>query len=221
MWNITHPDASTTTRGRQTATTASPTSRRRRVGSCAQRERDREPDGERRERDDERRTGSRQRAGSRRPRRSADAGAARGRPRPSAAGVGCERSRCRCRAPARTPRRSPSAGRARRPVCGCEARNQSRSNSFAVSATSSPALRTSRASPSSTTSPKESVPRWSGCVGGPPQQRADTRRELAGRERLRDVVVRAELEADDPVGLLAARRQQDDREATSASGSSG
>ena len=32
------------------------------------------------------------------------------------------------------------------------------------------------------------------------------------RERLRHVVVRAELETDDPVGLLAPRGQEDDRE---------
>ena len=43
----------------------------------------------------------------------------------------------------------------------------------------------------------------------PAQHGADARGELARRERLRHVVVGAELEADDPVGLLAARGQQD------------
>ena len=41
------------------------------------------------------------------------------------------------------------------------------------------------------------------------QHRLDARGELARRERLRHVVVGAELEPDDPVGLLAAGRQQD------------
>ena len=40
-----------------------------------------------------------------------------------------------------------------------------------------------------------------------------TRRQLARRERLRHVVVGAELETDDPVGLLAAGRQHDHRQA--------
>src|SRR6188508_2954815 len=84
---------------------------------------------------------------------------------------------------------------------GWEARNQRRSNSLAVSATSPPALRTSRASPSSTTSPKERAPRWSGCV--------DARRSSA---RTRAASSRPELEPDDPVRLLAARGQQDDRQ---------
>src|SRR5581483_3483041 len=41
------------------------------------------------------------------------------------------------------------------------------------------------------------------------QDGADARRELARREGLRDVVVRAELEPDDAIGLLAARGQHD------------
>ena len=43
----------------------------------------------------------------------------------------------------------------------------------------------------------------------PAQDGAHAHRELARRERLRHVVVGAELEPDDAVGLLAARRQQD------------
>jgi hypothetical protein len=43
----------------------------------------------------------------------------------------------------------------------------------------------------------------------PAQDRLDPRGELAGRERLDHVVVGAELEPRDPVGLLVARREQD------------
>ncbi len=43
------------------------------------------------------------------------------------------------------------------------------------------------------------------------QDRLDARGELARRERLRDVVVGAELEAGDAVGLLVARGQHQDR----------
>ena len=43
------------------------------------------------------------------------------------------------------------------------------------------------------------------------EDRLDARRELARREGLRDVVVGAELEPRDAVGLLVARRQHDDR----------
>ena len=47
---------------------------------------------------------------------------------------------------------------------------------------------------------------------GAPQHGADAGRELARRERLRHVVVGAELEPDDPVGLLASRGEHDHRE---------
>ena len=46
---------------------------------------------------------------------------------------------------------------------------------------------------------------------GPTQQRADPAHQLAQRERLRDVVVRAELQADHLVELVAPRRQEQDR----------
>ena len=55
-------------------------------------------------------------------------------------------------------------------------------------------------------------------LGGPVDQRcsaehgSDAGGELAWRERLGHVVVGAELEADDPVGLVAAGRQQDHRQ---------
>jgi hypothetical protein len=51
------------------------------------------------------------------------------------------------------------------------------------------------------------------CGVGPPQDRVDARHQLVRRERLDDVVVGAEPQPDDAVGLLAARGQQDDRKA--------
>ena len=45
-----------------------------------------------------------------------------------------------------------------------------------------------------------------------PHDRAHARDQLAGRERLDHVVVGAELEADDPIDLLAARGEHDDRD---------
>ena len=46
-----------------------------------------------------------------------------------------------------------------------------------------------------------------------PQHGVDARHELGRRERLDDVVVGAQAQPDDAVGLLAARGQQDDRRA--------
>jgi hypothetical protein len=46
-----------------------------------------------------------------------------------------------------------------------------------------------------------------------PEHRAHAGRQLARREGLRDVVVCAQLEADDPIRLLAAGGQHDDRQA--------
>jgi len=43
------------------------------------------------------------------------------------------------------------------------------------------------------------------------EDRLDARRELARRERFRDIVVGSELEPRDAVGLLVARRQHDNR----------
>src|SRR5581483_8162957 len=47
---------------------------------------------------------------------------------------------------------------------------------------------------------------------GPTKDCLDPRRELARRERLRDVVVGPEFEARDAVGLLVARGEHDDRD---------
>jgi hypothetical protein len=46
---------------------------------------------------------------------------------------------------------------------------------------------------------------------GPPQQRTDTREQLAEPERLRDVVVRAGVEPFDDVELVGLRGQDEDR----------
>jgi len=46
-----------------------------------------------------------------------------------------------------------------------------------------------------------------------PQHRLDPCRQLARAERLGHVVVTAQLEADDPVDLVVARRQEHDRDA--------
>ncbi len=46
---------------------------------------------------------------------------------------------------------------------------------------------------------------------GAPQDGTDARHELAGGERLRDVVVRSQLQTGDAVDLLVPRRQDDDR----------
>jgi hypothetical protein len=47
---------------------------------------------------------------------------------------------------------------------------------------------------------------------GPPEQGADPRAELADRERLRHVVVGAQVQPDDAVRLLAAGGQHQDRD---------
>jgi hypothetical protein len=56
---------------------------------------------------------------------------------------------------------------------------------------------------------------WRRCLLGrlrAPQDRADAGDHLAAAERLDDVVVGAQLEADDPVGLGAARCEHEDRD---------
>ncbi len=50
-----------------------------------------------------------------------------------------------------------------------------------------------------------------GGVAGASQHRADARQQLARVEGFRHVIVGAELQADDPVGLLAHRGQHHDR----------
>jgi len=48
-------------------------------------------------------------------------------------------------------------------------------------------------------------------LGAAPDQRPETGDELVERERLREVVVGADLEADDLVDVLVARSQHEDR----------
>ena len=94
---------------------------------------------------------------------------------------------------------------------GSRASAASRSNSFGVRSSSWPSSSARRAR-SSTSRP----PTRSGAVrlrpgGRPARDGADAGDQLAQPERLDDVVVGAELEPDDPVGLLAARGDDDDR----------
>ena len=80
-----------------------------------------------------------------------------------------------------------------------------------VSSTSSPATRTSRSSRRSSRSPSASDVAPRGAVR-PAQHGLQPGRQLARRERLRDVVVGADLEAEHAVDLLVARGQHHDRE---------
>ena len=86
------------------------------------------------------------------------------------------------------------------------------SNSLRRSSSTSPSFVTSRLAGSSRSSPI-SIGSSVGPPGGvgPPEDGADPRDDLACAERLDHVVVGAELEADDAVGLLAAGGQHDDR----------
>ena len=107
----------------------------------------------------------------------------------------------------RSPRRLHQLSREKtRP--GWRARNQSRSNSLAVSRSARPSAATSRG-------PRRSRGRRtdrSARRGGGVRPRAQTvapGRRARGAERLRHVVVGAELEPDDAIGLLAPRREHD------------
>ena len=110
---------------------------------------------------------------------------------------------------------------AREHTRGLLARNQSRSNSFAVSR-QRPPLRTSRVACVELERRRTRAARSRGVRGvGAAQHRAHARSELARRERLRHVVVGAELEPDDPVRLLAPRREHDHGELGVRRGSNG
>ena len=155
------------------------------------------------------RRASRARAGSRRPTPSGDGAARTDRPRSSP----CSRRTCTVTVPVSSAASYPqtrlmswSRPKTRR---GWLARNQRRSNSFAVRRTSTPAFRTSRVARVEL-DVAEGEP-LGGRLGGAgaPKHGSHACRELARGERLRHVVVRAELEPDDPVGLLAARGQHD------------
>ena len=120
---------------------------------------------------------------------------------------------CAGRSRRASPTRRPAAARARTPRPGRAASSASRSNSVGVRCTTSPASRTSRAAGSISSSPSRSD------VAGrrrpplhAPQQRAHPRDQLARRERLGHVVVGADRQPDQQVGLLAARRQHQHRD---------
>ena len=86
----------------------------------------------------------------------------------------------------------------------------STAHSVGVSRTSAPArLHLTRAARSTTTSPK----RWSarGRLRCAPGQRTDAGKQLLGRERLHDVVVRARVERLDLAGGVRSARDDEDR----------
>ena len=82
---------------------------------------------------------------------------------------------------------------------------------MAASSIGSPSFVTERDDGSSVIAP--TVDRGAACGRGPAASldRADASDELSGGERLHDVVVRSELEPDDPVDLFAAGGEHHDR----------
>ena len=96
-------------------------------------------------------------------------------------------------------------------VPGSSASSASRSNSFGVSASASSASVTWWVRRSIVSGPTVSRRELVGSRLRPARHRADAGEQLAEAERLHDVVVGAELEPDDAVDLVAARRDDDDR----------
>ena len=96
----------------------------------------------------------------------------------------------------------------------------SRSNSLRESWSSSPASRTRREPGSTSSSPTVTAAAGAAAASRRPrraaQHRADARDHLGAAERLDDVVVGAELEPDDAVGLGPARGQHHDRDVAAA-----
>ena len=130
----------------------------------------------------------------------------------SRAGAGRGRRRCACRPCSGSPRRRSAAGRATARGRDARSRYCSSRNSFAVSVTSSPSTRDDVALDVDRRSGRS----VSGCAGAGARcarrsSARDARDQLVRAERLGDVVVGAELEPDDAVGFLGARRQHDDR----------
>ena len=95
----------------------------------------------------------------------------------------------------------------------CEIRSASRSNSLRLSWSSAPSSCARRAAGSTVSGP--TIDRGRRLVGRgrarAPQHCAQARDHLRAAERLDDIVVGAELEADDPVGLGPARGEHDHR----------
>ena len=133
------------------------------------------------------------------------------RRRASCAPGRCARRRCGRRRTSRSPtRRRGSAGaRARGP--GRSARKRSRSNSLVVNSTGSSSTRTSRR-PASMVTGTGLHDLGRGAAVDPAQHRLHPCDELGGRERLREVVVAAELEPEHAVDLAVARGEEDHRD---------
>ena len=91
---------------------------------------------------------------------------------------------------------------------GCLARKASSSNSRAVSLTSAP-RRAHLTGRYVDLELAELQHLGAGAAPAAAQHGADASHELAGRERLRHIIVGPELETDDPIALVTARRQQD------------
>ena len=99
-------------------------------------------------------------------------------------------------------------------------KNASRSNSFAVSSTGLPVDGdVVRLAVEHDVAERERVAALLRLRAA--EDRLHARDELAGRERLRQIVVGADLEADDAVGLLVAGGQHQDRHLRAARGSRG
>ena len=94
---------------------------------------------------------------------------------------------------------------------GSRARAASSSNSFGVSASSTPSSSARRARSSTSRPPTRSGAATRSGSSDAPRDGTDAGDQLAQPERLDDVVVGAELEADDSIRFLAARGHDDDR----------
>ena len=143
----------------------------------------------------------------------------RRRARASRAGGGCGRRSCAGRGRRSRPRSARAAPRGVNTRPGLRASTPRISNSTNVVRTSSPRTRTVRLAKSIRSSPASSGSSASsrgrsagrGAHRRAAQRRLDAAAELAHRERLGDVVVGAELEAEHLVDLLGLGRQHDDR----------
>ena len=141
--------------------------------------------------------------------------------RASSAAARHGRRRCACRRGTRFPTRARAAAHATSRWPGGRARNASRSNSMPVSSTGL----AGDGRPSCPTGPARRRRAPSRSLGslrlGAPQDGMHAGDELARRERLRHVVVGAQLEPGDAVDLLVPRRHDHDRQARALPGSSG
>ena len=157
------------------------------------------------------------RAGSRCPTRWR-AGARR---RASCGAGRCARRPCARRPPSRAPHTLSSSWRRLSATPRLSARCWRRSSSRAARATGRPSTRASRRVRSTSTSPATTTSTVTGRAVGAAQHRLHPGHQLAGRERLGDVVVGAELEAEHPVDLVVAGGQHDDRAAPRPRGCAG